>query len=81
MISETIYEERPYVSKRIKSPCKNCSKRYVGCSAHCDDYKQFKREWEEAKKWLDKDKNAEYTEFINDKYTNKLQWRKRKYGK
>lgn len=34
----------------MKTCCKDCAKRYLGCHASCDDYKAFKAERERALK-------------------------------
>lgn len=81
MISEAIYEGRPYVSKRIKSPCKDCSARKPACSSNCERYKEFKVNLEEAHKWLADYKNAEFYDRERLKYEKKLKWRKKTYGR
>lgn len=81
MISETIYEYRPVVSHRITSPCKGCESRYPACSMHCNAFKEFKTELEKAHEWLKEYKNSEVYNREQDKYTKKLRWRKKTYGK
>ena len=29
--------------KSLKSPCKNCEKRYFGCHSECQDYLDFRK--------------------------------------
>lgn len=36
--------------KKIKTPCKACEKRCLGCHANCEEYKQFRKDIEEQKK-------------------------------
>ena len=38
------------MKKNIKSPCKNCDKRQVGCHSSCEDYSAFKKYLAEVKK-------------------------------
>ena len=34
----------------MKSPCKDCDRRYPGCHDHCEDFKAFRAEVERVKK-------------------------------
>lgn len=35
------------------SGCQDCKKRFAGCHAQCDTYKEWRKEWMEKKKQID----------------------------
>ena len=41
-------------------PCKECEERKVGCHAKCEDYKEWKAEYEKAKERDNKSRHIEY---------------------
>ena len=59
----------------IKNPCRNCTKRVVGCHSTCKDYKDWKKEDQERKDIIYKNKNKE--RFYRSTATTKLHRKKR----
>ena len=42
----------------IKSPCKDCKDRFVGCHSHCEKYKKFRSEWQNENEKIRENKNT-----------------------
>jgi hypothetical protein len=57
---------------KIKTPCKACEKRCLGCHANCEDYKQFRKDIEEQKKQekLNKEYQPNYHKYYKKKPVN-----------
>lgn len=49
------------VKQRLKSPCKNCESRYLGCHDECVNYTEYKRKKEEINELSFKNRCKEYT--------------------
>ena len=43
----------------IESPCKGCDKRFVGCHASCESYKNFREELKKQKDIINKKKQTQ----------------------
>lgn len=46
--------------QNIKSPCKDCGKRYLGCHSNCKEYKKFKNKLQHRR--------DEKKKYFNDNY-------------
>jgi hypothetical protein len=55
----------------VGAPCKNCSAREVGCHSTCEDYIEWKYNYNETKKEIDKAKAKEriISDYIRDATT------------
>lgn len=64
------------MSNRVKYPCQDCKRRYVGCHAECDDYKKAKAEQDRIKQeiW-----QSNVKRFISDDYVleRRGKWKRR----
>lgn len=49
MISKVGYDFGRCNLTPVKSPCKDCAYRYVGCHSECEDYFQFKKNVDETR--------------------------------
>lgn len=60
----------------MKSPCKDCEKRYIGCHAHCDAYQEFDRWRKEiaAKRMESSNKWPDWKEHLR-RLKHKNEWR------
>ena len=58
-----------------KQPCRNCTDRVVGCHSTCKKYKDWKKEDQERKDIIYKNKNKE--KFYRSTATTKLHRKKR----
>lgn len=47
----------------VTAPCKDCSKRYLGCHSKCDEYQAFR-----AARDKELDENLKRKEFIDARY-------------
>ena len=50
--------------KMVNGPCKDCTRRYVGCHAECEDFAIAKAKHEKAK--TERKKEMDYIGYVSD---------------
>ena len=56
----------------IKSPCKDCFERTVGCHSTCENYISFKKEWDARQEQIRDTKKKEYAYWLSKHERNKI---------
>lgn len=59
-----------------ESKCIYCTERYIGCHSHCEDYKKWKAESDEANKAVREAKANIGHEYREERYTRRLKRKK-----
>lgn len=47
----------------MKSPCKDCAERYVGCHSGCEKYKDFRQELDKQRTHINKAKEEQRNKY------------------
>lgn len=72
-IQAALFKQKGYLCMvRNRTPCKDCQRRVIGCSAHCEDYDAFKADYKARQDYLRIGESEKYTsEYIRRRKTNK----------
>lgn len=60
----------------MKQPCRNCTKRNIGCHAGCKDYADYKAELEKQREYT---KKFQYIDPMNQTHEQEKKNRNRRY--
>ena len=60
----------------MKQPCRNCTKRHIGCHAGCKDYADYKAELEKQREYT---KKFKYIDPMNQTHEQEKKNRNRRY--
>lgn len=58
----------------MKTPCKGCEKRYVGCHAKCEDYKAYRVPFDEMQE--KRRRESVVAAMANDRTTRNINYKK-----
>ncbi|MBO7712381.1 MAG: hypothetical protein J6S85_02735 [Methanobrevibacter sp.] len=47
----------------MKSPCKDCPERYIGCHSACGKYKDFRKQLDEQKQHISREKEQQLNKY------------------